>query len=98
MTGKPETFIQRTYQGVSAFGPDRAVLSLRKRSNPLIESLFRARLDEAAAGTGDIEYIICEHVDEHDCNVVFRSTPEFDEALDALFACPPGHYMVAVRP
>ncbi len=100
MTGKPDTFIQRTYSGVTLFVDGTLDSHSRDRASLRHDlSRMQVRLDESVAdGDGDIEYIVCEGVNEHGSNDVWRSSCEFDEAMAELFRCRAGYYLVAVRP
>lgn len=90
MSGKPDHFIQRSYGGVALFIDGIAVHASDRMQTDLDATV--------PPGSGPIEYLICERVDDVDHNVVVDSDYDFDEALRLLFTCAPGHYMVAIRP
>jgi hypothetical protein len=90
---KPDTFIQRTYADVAIFVDGNRVFGSLTRET--MHGLLDATVPH---GDGDIEYLVCSHVDEHGHNVVYRSSCEFGEALECLLESGIGQYMVAIRP
>lgn len=98
MTGKPDVFVQRAYEGVVLFDEGGERMRLREDDEAVFFWQMRGHLIDACAGGGDCEFIVCSHVDDHGHNVVEASYDNFDSALRALLLSPPGHYMVAVRP
>lgn len=96
--GKPDIYVQRTYEGVTLFDDSGTRMRLRENDAAVFFWQMRGHLIDACSGDGDCEFIVCSRVDEHDHNIVEASYDNFDSALRALLLSDPGHYMVAVRP